>query len=1195
MGLLRTPANKKTISKGLGWNTLRCLTRIASAVSLVLVSWVLLYGGHISSSNARIAPIPRLSDNVSIQAAGRGNPWINMTDGHDLLTSYEGSDDLVRLMSQDGARPLSLATADFDEDGMPDLIAGYEGMQRGIIALHRGNVDSVYPNTAAAKKRKADGTFSDVPFLLPARVFEAAVRPEFIAAGDFDADGHEDLVIASRGDDSIYLLPGDGRGGFKSVEAMHLSGGVTALTTGDINRADGLPDLVVAVSGTSSPELVVFEGPQGAFKSEPETIALPDDATALEVGYLSDGPQADIVVGAGRELLVVHGRDRRLFLGERDRQNVPAALITRRDFASRITSLAIGDFTGDLKLDVALATEDGTVRIVSGLRASGERLLSGGESFDWTVETLGVNQKTGNAKLICARVSALSHETLIMTDPANRRLQVWMDDDERRNRQDPTLKSAIGTRAEPVSFDLDGEPVSLLPMRLNMDGLSDLVILRSGHSFTTLVRTLANPIPVCNPGDCVNCGSLRDAITAANGTGGGNMIEFQSGTFNQVTTITLDPQLGALPAITKALTIDGAEAASVSCGSQALEAGPADFGPQALTAIQLTTNNGLATAINVQTGGCVVRNFVINRFQNGIQVANSRGSFVEGNLVGTDPSGTQTRPNTARGLLINNAGDNTIGGTVNAASNRITGNALGVEINGPNATDNRVRLNAIGVNANNIAVGNNNGNGVTITNGASRNAIGGNISNTGNVIAGNIDGVAILSGSANVVQRNTFDFNNGNGATINSPGNTIGGTPQGISVSNGFFRGGKNGVELTGAGSTNNLVQGNFIGINFDNSGNALDRHNAQHGVAITNNASGNFVGGSSDVNLGNLIALNLGDGVSVISGTGNRILFNQITSNSGLGIDLGDDGRDTNDDKDGDSGPNNKQNFPVLVAASLTPVSPDIARFRPEATITIRVSLNSTPNQNFDIDFYHCTNPCGGSGDQFSGCIPRPLGIRTVTTDADGNVTQDFSFDLGTGVNSGFINAKATNKSTGDTSEFSTCAQIGACSFSANPPTRTVGANSGSDSFGITTLNGCAWTATSNAPWLTTSSAGNGNGTVNYTFSQNTTGSDRTGTISVGNATHIVTQTTTPAGPLISNACRGEGKKLLINGSGFQEGAKVFLNGEQEKTSFVSETQVIAKKAGKRAATGDTLSVRNPDSTQSPVFPYTKNSCFVQ
>jgi hypothetical protein len=175
---------------------------------------------------------------------------------------------------------------------------------------------------------------------------------------------------------------------------------------------------------------------------------------------------------------------------------------------------------------------------------------------------------------------------------------------------------------------------------------------------------------------------------------------------------------------------------------------------------------------------------------------------------------------------------------------------------------------------------------------------------------------------------------------------------------------------------------------------------------------------------------------------------------------------------------------------------------------ITISVSLNSTPNQDFDIDFYHCSNPCSGAGDQFSGCIPRFLDTKTVTTGADGNVTKDFSFDLGAGVSSGFVNAKATNRASGDTSEFSSCAQIGSCTFAVNPQTASFGAASGTGSFTVTAAAGCSWTATSNAAFLTTTSTGNGNGTVNYSFQQNTSGVQRTGIITVGNATHTVTQT---------------------------------------------------------------------------------------
>src|SRR5262249_43775002 len=140
----------------------------------------------------------------------------------------------------------------------------------------------------------------------------------------------------------------------------------------------------------------------------------------------------------------------------------------------------------------------------------------------------------------------------------------------------------------------------------------------------------------------------------------------------------------------------------------------------------------------------------------------------------------------------------------------------------------------------------------------------------------------------------------------------------------------------------------------------------------------------------------------------------------------------DVNDDKDLDTGANNKQNFAVLSSASISaPSDAPASDVGASSVVTIRVSLNSTPNSSFSIDFYHCSSPCSGSGDQFVGCLPRFLGTSTLTTGADGTVTRDFPFDLGTGVSTGFVNATAMNNQTGDTSEFSTCVQIG----TAPPP----------------------------------------------------------------------------------------------------------------------------------------------------------------
>jgi len=44
------------------------------------------------------------------------------------------------------------------------------------------------------------------------------------------------------------------------------------------------------------------------------------------------------------------------------------------------------------------------------------------------------------------------------------------------------------------------------------------------------------------------------------------------------------------------------------------------------------------------------------------------------------------------------------------------------------------------------------------------------------------------------------------------------------------------------------------------------------------------------------------------------------------------------------------------------------------------------------------------------------------------------------------------------------------------------------------------------------------------------------------------VTGTSPATGPTITSACKGDGKQLVINGSGFVDGAKVLINGEVEK-----------------------------------------------
>jgi hypothetical protein len=141
---------------------------------------------------------------------------------------------------------------------------------------------------------------------------------------------------------------------------------------------------------------------------------------------------------------------------------------------------------------------------------------------------------------------------------------------------------------------------------------------------------------------------------------------------------------------------------------------------------------------------------------------------------------------------------------------------------------------------------------------------------------------------------------------------------------------------------------------------------------------------------------------VIVAADTETCIQGNSIYSNGGLGIDLGGNGLTLNDLGDADTGPNNYQNFPVLVAV--------LGGY----TTRIQGNLNSAPNTTFTLDFYanSAPDPSGyGEGERY-------LGSGTATTDGNGNLT--FDIPLAARTRRGQVVTATATDPEGNTSEFS-------------------------------------------------------------------------------------------------------------------------------------------------------------------------------
>ncbi|MGH9368710.1 MAG: hypothetical protein ACRD3M_13670, partial [Thermoanaerobaculia bacterium] len=157
--------------------------------------------------------------------------------------------------------------------------------------------------------------------------------------------------------------------------------------------------------------------------------------------------------------------------------------------------------------------------------------------------------------------------------------------------------------------------------------------------------------------------------------------------------------------------------------------------------------------------------------------------------------------------------------------------------------------------------------------------------------------------------------------------------------------------------------------------------------------------------------------GVDVLSATGTAIRGNSIFSNTGLGIDLAEDGVTLNDNCDADPGPNGFQNFPVLTTA-----------ISGGGSTTILGKLNSKASTSYQIDFYSnavCDSSGYGEGQTY-------LGSTMVTTDASCNASFNVTFPVAVGPRDR-LTATATDP-TGNTSEFCSCLSLQASYYTLTP-----------------------------------------------------------------------------------------------------------------------------------------------------------------
>jgi uncharacterized protein (TIGR03437 family) len=159
---------------------------------------------------------------------------------------------------------------------------------------------------------------------------------------------------------------------------------------------------------------------------------------------------------------------------------------------------------------------------------------------------------------------------------------------------------------------------------------------------------------------------------------------------------------------------------------------------------------------------------------------------------------------------------------------------------------------------------------------------------------------------------------------------------------------------------------------------------------------------------------------------------------------------------------------------------------------------------------------PVGTVGVAYSANLTQTGAIGAVNWSISaGALPAGLSLNATSGVISGAPTASGTSNFTVRVSDANNCSgtrsyslTINACSYAINPASQSFPASGGSGTVNVTAATGCAWTAGSNATWLTVTSgsSGNGNGAVGFSVAANT-GVARSSTLTIAGQTFTVTQ----------------------------------------------------------------------------------------
>jgi hypothetical protein len=305
---------------------------------------------------------------------------------HEISATYSGDTNFAGsssdpLVLRTGAGPDSVATADFNRDGLLDLAIPNASDETVSIFLNNGHGFSL-PSTLAlpvleSPQSEAVGDFNgdgkpdlavvtltglsgellvalgngDGTFTLSTPADTGRV-PRWVVAGDFNRDGKLDVAVTNFYDSTVTVLLGDGTGNFSSSQTVTGVTGPGEIVASDFNK-DGKLDLAIMNDDTTV-SILLGDG-NGGFTPAAGSPVSAGDAFAFALAaadFNGDGNPDIAVVTVTGQLIVLLGN------GAGGFTMAAGSPIT---VGGDLETLNVGDFNGDGKVDLAATDIDGSV------------------------------------------------------------------------------------------------------------------------------------------------------------------------------------------------------------------------------------------------------------------------------------------------------------------------------------------------------------------------------------------------------------------------------------------------------------------------------------------------------------------------------------------------------------------------------------------------------------------------------------------------------------------------------------------------------------------------------------------------------------------------------------------------------------------------------------------------------------------